>query len=902
MLLGLTQLELVLGASDEVGGGFRLNAAAAGEGGVTSLSVDLVWAVTGVSASALAALRAGVDGSMFAYVILRPRSDDKRRRRREGSVVLLAAERRFRLEASVLQVGLTGISVQGSTAALPSGLSFGEIVVQLSFPQGLGGALSGPLGFELQAGSQLSVQQHVQRPLTQAETLLAQTYFSYDDSTPPVLVGCPGDVTVPAAAGGSTALVSWAVPTATEDIGAAWVWQASGPAPGSVLGLTRQTGAVAVSYEAANSAGLRASCSFSIRVVDTEAPTVGCPPATANLTFPAAVGSAFAVVPEAVWSPSVVADNSGEAPRVVPPSSLELGVGTHDLQTQVVDGSGNAAVCNVTVAVLDTTPPTFGTSCPADQLVTTVSELQLFFWAAPQAQDNDGVAAVEQPANRSGTAFPRGVHALTYVARDASGNEAECRFTLSVLAPASSTGASSGASTTTYIAIGAGVGGALLLIVIVMAALRRHVRRKLPADFATIIATLQLDAYGTVGSDGQTHAARPREVARESVTIVKEIGKGNFGIVAKAQFAERRGRMVMPAYLVAVKQLHSTASTEARNEILAEAAVMAQFEHENVLRLVGVVTKGDPILVLIEYMEHGALQSYIKAHAGALTEQQRLGFAVDLASGLAYLHARGFIHRDVAARNVLLSSSLTAKLADFGLTRESQTDSDYYRSQGGAVPVRWTAPEALEERKFSPASDTYAFGITVYEIWTDAAMPFQGWTNQRVWVNVSTGYRLERPAGCSEALYERVLLPSWAFAAADRPRMEKLAGRLRELKAQAEASMALDPGPRPDAGAKRDVAHFGFASPVAGRDAAAAGAAADGDVAEYAYDAAPLPSKAQATPEAALALEEGNEYSVTPEPAASVADNEYSTSPEPPVAQYDEAIDGSILDSSIVRS
>ena len=193
------------------------------------------------------------------------------------------------------------------------------------------------------------------------------------------------------------------------------------------------------------------------------------------------------------------------------------------------------------------------------------------------------------------------------------------------------------------------------------------------------------------------------------------------------------------------------------------------------------MTKGDPILVLIEYMEHGALQSYIKAHAGALTEQQRLGFAVDLASGLAYLHARGFIHRDVAARNVLLSSSLTAKLADFGLTRESQTDSDYYRSQGGAVPVRWTAPEALEERKFSPASDTYAFGITVYEIWTDAAMPFQGWTNQRVWVNVSTGYRLERPAGCSVALYETVLLPSWAFAAADRPRMAELAARLLNM-------------------------------------------------------------------------------------------------------------------------
>ena len=773
-IAGPTRLEFVLAASEAVGGGFRLGPEVGGS--VSSIEVDLVWAVDGLSlAEDLLSLQVGVDASTFAYVVLQPKDSGMRREALQEAV-------RLRLFASVLRVGLTGISVKGSTGALPSAVSFGEVVLQLNLPQGRAGLNTSALGFTLQPGGRVSVQQHVQRALTAVEVARAQTRFLFDDSTAPVLMGCPGNISMAAAPGEASASVTWSVPHAVEDVGEAVVQQVGGPAPGAVLGLTRGTGAVLVRYEAFNSAGLEAACSFSIEVEDLEVPEVACPAAEANLTVPAAVGvgSAFVAVPDDVWMPVFVSDNSGETPTIEAPPALELGVGESVLETRVVDGSGNVARCNVLARVVDDTPPTFGASCPESQLVRTVATAQQFFWATPRAQDNDGVVVFEQPRNHSGTAFPQGQSEVVYVARDASGNEAECRFTLTVVAPPTSAGATAG-STTTYGAIGGGIGVFLVVLLVVFVVLRRRAQRKVPADFAAIIETLHLDAYGLAGDDGEMRAARPRELPRESVTIVKEIGKGNFGIVAKAQFAERRGRMILPAYLVAIKQLHQTASTEARNEILGEAAVMAQFEHENVLRLVGVVTRGDPILVVMEFMEHGALQSYIKAHAPELTELQRLGFAADLANGLAYLHARGFIHRDVAARNVLLSSTLTVKLADFGLTRESQADSEYYRSQGGAVPVRWTAPEALEERKFSPASDTFAFGVTVYEIWTDAAMPYEGWTNQRVWVNVSTGYRLPCPGGCDMVLYTTVMLPCWEHVAEKRPRMSRVAAKLTEM-------------------------------------------------------------------------------------------------------------------------
>ena len=115
---------------------------------------------------------------------------------------------------------------------------------------------------------------------------------------------------------------------------------------------------------------------------------------------------------------------------------------------------------------------------------------------------------------------------------------------------------------------------------------------------------------------------------------------------------------------------------------------MAQFTHEHVVRLIGVVTRGYPTLVVCEYMEHGSLHGYLQRHGTTdVTPQMRLQFASGSAKGLMYLHKRGLVHRDVAARNVLLSSELVAKISDFGLSRDTDED-NYYISKGGRLPVR----------------------------------------------------------------------------------------------------------------------------------------------------------------------------------------------------------------------
>jgi serine/threonine protein kinase len=160
--------------------------------------------------------------------------------------------------------------------------------------------------------------------------------------------------------------------------------------------------------------------------------------------------------------------------------------------------------------------------------------------------------------------------------------------------------------------------------------------------------------------------------------MLEVLGKGAFGEVYKGLLAEIPGT---PGYLVAVKSLHPSLNAD-RTSLLTEAAITAQFNSPFIVGLVGVITVDDPLLVVLEFCEHGALNRYVKVFD--LDQMRLYRLSADCAEGLQYLSDRGFIHRDVAARNVLISSDHRAKISDFGMSREA-ANSDYYRSKGGQV-------------------------------------------------------------------------------------------------------------------------------------------------------------------------------------------------------------------------
>ena len=283
----------------------------------------------------------------------------------------------------------------------------------------------------------------------------------------------------------------------------------------------------------------------------------------------------------------------------------------------------------------------------------------------------------------------------------------------------------------------------------------------------------------------------PREIRRRDVLLLEGIGKGAFGEVMKGQVDEQASGGP-PAYLVAVKMAHAGGA----DETMKEAAVMAQVPfHANVCGLVGVVSRGLPLLLIVSYCEHGSLLGYVKKHAQALGVPAKIKLCWDVAKGMAHLAQHHFVHRDLAARNVLVDSSVTGKIADFGLSRQaaagsSGDDQEYYKSSGQATyPVRWTAPESMETMRFNQASDVWSYGVVCSEVFTDGDRPYKEMaTNPEVISKVQAGHRMPQASllECPDELYATILR-CWHADAKARPSFAQLAVDLKSVSAQVGA-------------------------------------------------------------------------------------------------------------------
>ena len=234
---------------------------------------------------------------------------------------------------------------------------------------------------------------------------------------------------------------------------------------------------------------------------------------------------------------------------------------------------------------------------------------------------------------------------------------------------------------------------------------RQHQIKMAPHDFDTAFEHLR-----SLGLVDDFDSRKPKEIKGMHINRIEVLGKGAFGSVWKAVLDES-SQGGPPGYTVAVKEVTSAIeSPQAREDLLQEAAVMAQIgAHENLVSLVGVVTRG-MCWVVVSYCEHGSLLDFLKKRASLADPVS--GFAKRLlaqgtAEGMAHLDKAGFVHRDLAARNVLIASGHVAKVADFGLSRDmdagdgdggddkSSSSGTYYTSSHGVYPVRWTSPEAM---------------------------------------------------------------------------------------------------------------------------------------------------------------------------------------------------------------
>ncbi|EYB93481.1 hypothetical protein Y032_0181g836 [Ancylostoma ceylanicum] len=274
---------------------------------------------------------------------------------------------------------------------------------------------------------------------------------------------------------------------------------------------------------------------------------------------------------------------------------------------------------------------------------------------------------------------------------------------------------------------------------------------------------------------GVSHDLRIR---REHVTLKELIGGGQFGNVYRGTLADPGA----PPVTVAVKVCKMENEPTDTQLILQESHLMKNLQHDNIISLIGVCMDA-PMWLVMELAPLGELRQYLQSNRASLSLTSLFLYSLQVARAICYLHGKSLVHRDIAARNVLVSTPKCVKLTDFGLSRALDYDAVYTASRG-KLPIKWLAPESINYREFSMASDIWMYGVCVWEILSWGAKPWQGVANADVITRVETGARLPCPDGCPVALYNYLELMVWALQPAKRPTAKEIVSVMESIHDQ----------------------------------------------------------------------------------------------------------------------
>ncbi|XP_014662192.1 PREDICTED: muscle, skeletal receptor tyrosine protein kinase-like [Priapulus caudatus] len=286
------------------------------------------------------------------------------------------------------------------------------------------------------------------------------------------------------------------------------------------------------------------------------------------------------------------------------------------------------------------------------------------------------------------------------------------------------------------------------------------------------------------------------EFSRNDIVYIRDIGQGAFGRVFQAK-APGLLRGVENLY-VAVKVLKEEASNDLQADFEHEASLMADFEHPNIIKLLGVCAVGKPMCLLFEFMSKGDLNDFLRCcspyeqradggrgacEPAVLDHRNQLYIAQQVASGMVYLSTRNFVHRDLATRNCLVGDNLIVKLADFGLSRKILTSNYYQGNENDAIPIRWMPLEAIHYSKYTVQSDVWAYGVVLWEIFAFALQPYYGMSHEEVIRYIKDGRVLTSPPDTPDAAYALMRL-CWQCKPSARPKFAIIYKTLVQMQEQ----------------------------------------------------------------------------------------------------------------------
>nr|XP_061801262.1 macrophage colony-stimulating factor 1 receptor 2-like [Nerophis lumbriciformis] len=365
--------------------------------------------------------------------------------------------------------------------------------------------------------------------------------------------------------------------------------------------------------------------------------------------------------------------------------------------------------------------------------------------------------------------------------------------------------------------LAATVGAAMLLLLVIVLIFRIRRQPKYEVRWK-IIESFQGNNYTFVDPSLLPYNNLKWEFPRDKLRLGGVLGSGAFGKVVEAT---AYGLGSQDETRVAVKMLKPSAHSEEREALMCELKILSYLGyHDNIVNLLGACTQGGPMLMITEYCFHGDLLNFLRTHAqhfvaailslepaehdakyfnirlrsdsgisccseyqemqpmlsssGAqqsecLSMSDLMRFSYQVAQGLDFLSTRNCIHRDVAARNVLLSDRHVAKICDFGLARDIRNDDSYIVQGNARLPVKWMAPESIFQCVYTVQSDVWSYGVLLWEIFSLGKSPYPNVAvDTKFYKMIKDGCHMDRPDFAPPQMYQ-LMTSCWSLEPTDRP-------------------------------------------------------------------------------------------------------------------------------------
>jgi len=286
-------------------------------------------------------------------------------------------------------------------------------------------------------------------------------------------------------------------------------------------------------------------------------------------------------------------------------------------------------------------------------------------------------------------------------------------------------------------------------------------------------------------------------IQSESVSAYKELGEGEFGVVQQGVWTDEDGMR----HQVAIKCLSKKRMQNNTVEFMKEYEIMQTIDHNHIVRLYGVVLDAAQIMLITELAPLRSLLECLKESSlrSTFTVGCLADFCQQIGKGMLYLESKRLIHRDLAARNILVFSKNCVKISDFGLSRALGVGKDYYQTNFNVnlkLPIAWCAPECINFLKFTSASDVWAFGVTMWEMFSYGFQPWAALTGHQILETIDepSCQRLDRPVHCPKDIYQ-VMENTWRHRPEERPNFTQLLSMLEDARPEQVQVIVAGGGP-----------------------------------------------------------------------------------------------------------